>query len=636
MLENIRESSQGMTAKIILGLVILTFALAGLGSYTNSTDTSVAEVNGEKISQQDFNKAYQAQRNRMQQQFGEMFENLAADQTYMANFRNGIVDNLINERLVDQNSANLGIKVSDERIKDTIRKMPEFQIDGVFDNNRYLALINQAGFYQSSDFRDYLRLEMSRRQLTQALVASEFSLPYQNKIASELQNQTRDIKFALIGLPSFEKSIEVTEEEINNFYQENQARFMNQEKVKVNYIALNVDDIAKSIDVSDEDVKTYYEENINNFRKEEQRKISHILIEVNDDEDKAKAQAESILTDINSGKDFAELAKEFSADTFSGENGGDLDWLERGTMDEVFDEQAFTLKDIGSVSDVVKTEYGFHIIKLTDLKAQETKALDEVFDELKVSVSNQKAQEEFFVLQQEMARLSFEYPDSLDDAAEAVNAKVMTSNWLSRSGNTAPFDNKKAIEAAFSDLVLSENLNSDVIEVSDSSAIVMRLNKHQTANAKPLSEVTESIKTALVTKKAKAEAQNTVDDLLEKLKSGSDITQELKALNSNFEMKTAVTRTSTEFDRSIVDKAFTLPHPTEGSVSVGLSDLANGGFALVAVDAVNTSTIQADTNMEEQLVNQLAQSAYVSFVESLKAEASITKNSLVTSANQNF
>ena len=147
MLENIREGSQGITAKIILGLVILTFALAGLGSYSNSTDTSVADVNGEKITQQDFNKAYQAQRNRMQQQFGDMFESLAADQTYMANFRNGVVDNLINERLVDQNSSTLAIRVSDERIKETIRTMPEFQVDGVFDNNRYLALINQAGFY---------------------------------------------------------------------------------------------------------------------------------------------------------------------------------------------------------------------------------------------------------------------------------------------------------------------------------------------------------------------------------------------------------------------------------------------------------------------------------------------------------
>ncbi|WP_076418187.1 SurA N-terminal domain-containing protein [Colwellia sp. UCD-KL20] len=633
MLENIRESSQGMAAKIILGLVILTFALAGIGSYTNSTDTSVADVNGEKITQQDFNKAYQAQRNRMQQQFGDMFENLAADPTYMANFRNGIVDNLINERLVDQNSANLSIKVSDDRIKETIRTMPEFQIDGVFDNNRYLAMINQAGFYQSSDFRDYLRLEMSRRQLTQALVASEFSLPYQSSMAAKLQNQKRDIRFATIDLEQFKSAIAVTEEEIKNFYQENQARFMNQEKVKVNYIALNVADIAKDVMVSDDDVKAYYEENIKDFRQEEQRKISHILIEINDDEAKDKAEAESILAKINAGEDFAELAKKYSADTFSGENGGDLDWLERGSMDEVFDEQAFALNGVGDVSNVVKTEYGFHIIKLTDLKAEETQPLSDVFEELKVTVSNQKAQEEFFVLQQEMARVSFEFPDSLDDAAEAVKAKIMTSDWLSRAGNSAPFETPKAIDAAFSDLVLTENLNSDVIEVSDSMAIVMRLNEHQTANVKPLDEVTEAIKATLIAQKAKEEARSTVDALLAKLKSGTDISDKLVQYGTSFETKADLARFATDVERSIVDKAFTLAHPKEGSVSAGLSDLSNGGFALIEVQAVNTVEADLDANIQNQQVNQLAQSAYLSYVEALKANASITKNSLVTSVN---
>ncbi len=148
MLENIRESSQGIVAKVILGLIILTFALAGIGSYTNSVDTSVAEVNGEKISQDAFNKAYQAQRNRMASQFGEMFETLSADSNYMANFRNGVLDSLINERLIDQNTNKLAIRISDNRIKKTIREMTEFQVDGVFDNNRYLAIINQAVFLQ--------------------------------------------------------------------------------------------------------------------------------------------------------------------------------------------------------------------------------------------------------------------------------------------------------------------------------------------------------------------------------------------------------------------------------------------------------------------------------------------------------
>jgi len=633
MLENIREGSQGITAKIILGLVILTFALAGLGSYSNSTDTSVADVNGEKITQQDFNKAYQAQRNRMQQQFGDMFESLAADQTYMANFRNGVVDNLINERLVDQNSSTLAIRVSDERIKETIRTMPEFQVDGVFDNNRYLALINQAGFYQSSDFRDYLRQEMTRRQLTQALVVSEFGLPYQSEMIAKLQNQKRDIRFASIDLEQFKNSVEVSEEEIKNFYQENQARFMNQEKVKINYITLDVNDLAQNVVVSDEDISTYYKENIQDYRQEEQRKISHILIEFNDDEVKAKEQAIDILAKINSGEDFSTLAAEYSADTFSGENGGDLDWLERGSMDEVFDEQAFSLADIGNVTDVVKTEYGFHIIKLTDLKAEETKALSDVSDELKIKVSNEKAQEQFFELQQEMARLSFEFPDSLEDVAEAINATVITSDWLSRGGNSAPFNNSKAIDAVFSDLVLSEQLNSDVIEVSDSLAIVLRLNEHQTANAKPLAEVNDTIKSSLIADKAKVVAQSTVDDLLAELQSGTDISEKLIQHGSQFENKADIVRNSTDIERSIVAKAFTLPHAIEGSVSAGVADLSTGGFALVEVQAVNTTEAELDANVEDQQVNQLAQSAYLSYVEGLKANASITKNSFVSSQN---
>lgn len=633
MLENIRESSQGMTAKIILGLVILTFALAGLGSYTNSSDTSVADVNGEKITQQDFNKAYQAQRNRMQQQFGEMFDNLAANQTYMANFRNGVVDNLINERLVDQNSSNLAIRVSDERIKETIRTMPEFQVDGVFDNNRYLALINQAGFYQSSDFRDYLRQEMTRRQLTQALVVSEFGLPYQSKMVSTLQNQKRDIRFASISLEQFKSSIEVAEEEIKSFYQENQARFMNQEKVKVNYIVLDVEAIAKNVVVSNDDVTAYYKDNIQDYRQDEQRKISHILIEINGDEAKAKEQANTILDKINSGEDFAILAETHSADAFSGENGGDLDWLERGSMDEIFDEQAFALADVGSVSDVVKTEYGFHIIKLTNIKEEETKALADVFDELKVKVSNQKAQEQFFELQQEMARLSFEFPDSLEDAAEAVNAQVITSDWLSRGGNSAPFNNSKAIDAAFSDIVLSEQLNSDVIEVSDTLAIVLRLSEHQTVNAKPLVEVSDTIKSSLIADKAKIEAQSIVDALLVELQAGEDISEKLAQYDSQFDIKADIARYSTDVERSIAEKAFTLPHPVEGSVSAGVSDLSTGGFALIEVQAVTIVEAELDANTESQQVNQLAQSAYLSYVEGLKANASITKSSLVSSVN---
>lgn len=634
MLENIRESSQGLTAKIILGFIILTFAVAGIGSYSNSVDSSVADVNGEKISQDEFNKAYQAQRNRMAQQFGDMFETLSADPGYMSNFRNGVVDSLINQKLVDQNSETLAIRVADQRIKSTIRNMPEFQVDGVFDNNRYLAMINQAGFYQSSDFRDYLRTEMTRRQITQALVTSEFSLPYQESIFTALQNQQRDIRFATINAEQFKATIELTDEEVNDYYLANQSRFENQEQVKVNYITLDVSDIAKTIVLTDADVEAYYQNNINQYREEEQRRVAHILIEVGDDEADAKARAEALLVKINAGEDFATLAKENSADTFSGENGGDLDWIDAGVMDAAFDEAAFALIDVGSVSDVVKTEFGFHIIKLTDYKAEKVQSLDEVREELVAKAKKEKAQDKFFELQQEVARLSFEFPDSLDDAANAINATVKTSNWLTRGTNAAPFDVSNVVETAFSDIVVSEQLNSDIVVVSDNLAIVMRLNEYQEASVKALTEVSGQIKAILIAQKASEKAQAVADELLVAFKAGTDITEQLTKIGATMEVKSSVTRTGSGLDASLARETFKLPRPSEGVVSATTVNLSNGNLALLEVQAVKAGEAKTSPNLPEQLTQQLAQAAYLSYVESLKAGADIVRREVVAPTTQ--
>ncbi len=637
MLENIRESSQGLTAKIILGLIILTFAVAGIGSYTNSVDTSVATVNDEKISQQEFDKAYQTQRNRMAQQFGDMFDTLSNDSSYMANFRQSVLDNLINEKLIDQSAQSLSIRVSDERIKETIREMPEFQVDGAFDNNRYLAIINQAGFYQSSSFRDYLRVEMTRRQLSQALVATEFNLPYQETLQQNLQNQTRNIRFATVSAKQFETSIEISEEEIKAYYQTNQVRFENKEKVKVNFIRLSVDDIAKDIKVSDDDVTAYYQDNIASFTEAEQRRVSHILIEFTQDDSEseatAKTQAEAVLLRLSQGEDFAVLAKELSNDTFSGENGGDLDYIEPGVMEASFDEAAFALTSVGDITELVKTSFGYHVIKLTELKAEEIQSLADVKAELRTKVSSEKAQEKFYTQTQEMARISFEFPDSLEDAASEVNAKVETSSWLSHAGNAAPFDDAKVIEAAFSDLVLQDNMNSDVIEVSDTVALVLRLNTYQEAKVKPIVEVEAQIKTILVSQKATEKAQGTIDELLIQFKAGNDITEQLTKNGTSFTDKENVARYSADLDQSITREAFVLPHPVEGAISASTVALSNGDLALVEVQAVNASEATANPQLAQQQTSQLAQSAYKSYVDSLRIDAKITSKAVAAPAS---
>jgi peptidyl-prolyl cis-trans isomerase D len=633
MLENIRESSQGVTAKIILGLIILTFAVAGIGSYTNTVDTSVATVNGQKISQVAFNKAYQAQRNRMAQQFGEMFETLSNDENYMANFRQGVLDNLINEVLIDQNNHNLAIRVSDERLKDTIRNMAEFQVDGVFDNNRYLAMITQAGFFQSSDFRDYLRLEMTRRQLSQALLASEFNLPYQEMQQSNLENQTRNIRYAVVASEQFKASIEISDEELNDYYVANKMRFENKEQVKVDYITLNVNDIAKGIEVSDSDVETYYQMNLANYSQAEQRRVSHILFESGEDAGAAKAKADAVIQRINSGEDFATLAKSLSEDTYSGENGGDLDFLETGTMEEAFDNAAFALANVGDITDVVETSFGFHVIKLTDIKKAVTQPLADVKAELHEKISKEKAQDKFYELQQEMARVSFEYPDSLEDAANEVNVTIQTSDWLSKEGNVAPFDQSMVIDVAFSELVLQDNVNSDLIEVSDELALVLRLNTFKEASTKPLEEVKDEITTTLVGQKATEKAKNTIESLLVAFKAGDDISDKLASLNAVFVIKEQAGRSSADLDQSISREAFVLPHAIDGTVSASSVALSNGDLALVEVQSVTVNAAEVNPTLGRQQTSQLAQSAYMGYIASLKTDAEITRRTIAEPVN---
>lgn len=625
MLEDIREKSQGLTAKIILGLIILTFAVAGVGSYTNSVDTSVATVNGEAISQQAFNKAYQTQRSRMAQQFGEMFDTLSSDANYMANFRQGVLDNLINEKLIDQQSDALAIRVSDNRLKETIRTMPEFQVDGSFDNNRYLAIINQAGFFQSSDFRDYLRVEMTRRQLSQALVASEFSLPYQEKLQINLQNQIRDIRFATISTDQFKTDVEITEEDINNYYLANQSRFENKEQVKVDFISLNVAEIAEDIVVTDNDITDYYQQNLASFTQPVQRRISHILVELTDDKNAdAKAKAQGILDRLNQGEDFFLLAKELSDDTFSGENGGDLEWLEPGVMEESFDTAAIALNKIDEISSLVETSFGYHILKLTDYRPEVISTLDDVKIELKTKLSNDLAQDKFYALQQELARISFEFPDSLEDAALEVGATIQTSSWLLRNGNQAPFDQTKVVDAAFSEMVLQDNMNSDLLEVSDDIALVLRLNTYQEANVKPLKEVSDQINNILVNQKATDKAQQTADSLLTEFSMGKDITAQLSALNTNFIEQKQLGRYGSQVDQGISRAAFVLPHPLDGVVSASTVALSNGDLALVELTKVDVNEAEANANLAQQQTSQLAQSAYQSFVNSLKVDAEIS------------
>ncbi len=239
MLEKIRDGSQGMIAKVILGFVILTFALAGVGSYLgNTSEVPVATVNGDEITKVQFDTAYQNERARMQQQFGEMFGMLSADSNYMNNFRSSVLEKLIDEQLQRQLVTQLDLMVSDDVLRDTIRAMPEFQVDGVFNNDRYIALLRQNG-YEPNQFRDYLRAQMSANQLVVGLAGSEFATVSEMQLLSKLQQQSRDIQYAVLKAADFASAVQMNDQLLQDYYQSNINQFVSPETVSADYVAVN-------------------------------------------------------------------------------------------------------------------------------------------------------------------------------------------------------------------------------------------------------------------------------------------------------------------------------------------------------------------------------------------------------------
>ncbi|MBJ4025527.1 SurA N-terminal domain-containing protein, partial [Salmonella enterica subsp. enterica serovar Derby] len=323
MMDRLREGVNSIAVKIILGLIILSFVFAGVGSYlVNGSNNSAAKVGNTEIPRGEFEMADQNERNRMQAQLGDYFSQMLADPAYVESFRKSVLDRMINDVLLDQQAEALGLRISDTQGRSMILDMPQFQSNGQFDQEIYQASLRRAGFSPDS-FAEYMRRELVREQLLNALQNSEFILPGEVQAEGKLFTQTRDIRTIQIDLAEFAKNIELTDEEIQEYYKANPDNFTRPEQVKVSYIELSAEALKEQVNVSDAEVKKYYDEHLNKYSSEEQRRVAHILVE---GDDEAKAQA--ILDELNAGADFATLAQEKSDDFGSAENGGDLGWIE--------------------------------------------------------------------------------------------------------------------------------------------------------------------------------------------------------------------------------------------------------------------------------------------------------------------
>ncbi|MFT6988050.1 MAG: peptidyl-prolyl cis-trans isomerase D [Paraglaciecola sp.] len=621
MLERIREGSQGPWAMGILALVILSFVFAGVGSYINSSASgAAATVNGEEIGLNELERAYQNERARMESQFGEAFATLASDTGYLQNFRQGILDRLIGEKLLDQAAQELGLRVSDEQIKSAIVGMQEFQLNGKFDNDRYLAILRQAGF-QTNNFRDYMRVDMVRRQLSQSLMGTEFALTSEAKTAHLMQQQTRDIRYVNVPAAKFLEQVNISDDEILTYYQSNISQFDTEQKVSLSYVELKLEDLLPTIEVNEDELAEYYQQNNMDYRTEEERQTAHILFESAELDETIAAKADEVLAKIQAGEDFAELAKTFSSDTFSAENGGDLGWFDKDSMDPALKDAAFSLASKGDVSAVIKSEFGYHIIKLTDIKPEQVTAFETVKEEITNKVKTFKAEELFYEISERIKDVAFEVPDNLDEVQDIAGKTINTTALFSRANAPEVVSNPNVLASAFSFELIEDAVNSEVIELGSNHIMVVRVAEHEPERTKVIEEVKDQIQQTLSAQAAQQAARDWALEVKTAIDASEDVNAKLASIDLSFAEKQGVTRNDATLSQTIVNALFKL-----SAADTSVVDLITGDISLVQLTQVNTAleaNEQQLTSLQNRLASSKSQILYGVVIESLKAQADI-------------
>ncbi len=625
MLQNIREGIQGPWAIGIVALIVVSFVFTGVGSYISASNTSaVAVVNGEEISANSLEIAYQNERARLENQFGEAISSLFASETYVTQFRNDLLDRLISEQLVAQKATELGLRVSDEQIKEAILMMPEFQVAGAFDNSIYRNAISRAGF-TPTDFAEYMRGEMTRQQLVQAVNGTNFGLTFEVDSVLKLENQTRDAQTVQVDINKYKDSVTVTDEEIQAYYSENLSIFDTEEQVKLAYISLSISDLEQKVDVSEAEVRQYYDENINLYTTDEVKAVSHILLEVDEDADATSEEAQQVLSRLQNGEDFATLAEEVSDDLLSAEVGGDLGEVTALDYPGAFGDAVQSLNEVNAISDIVETEFGFHIIKLTSLTPSETTEFAEVQEQIEQDLRLNKATDEFFVLQQDMAQLAFEQPDSLEAVSEAINKPIIESGFF-EPGQLPPGLNYPQIgDIAFSSELIDSGLNSELLEISNDTVMVVRAAQYNPQRTRSLEEVSAQIQQRLKADKAQQEALAYAQTIQEIIYNNEDVSSKFADQGLNWSQHTELNRRTNELPLDMVNEIFKLS-PQSG-MNTSVVTLNNGNVGIVQLLGVNNveavdADAQADT-IKQRIAGLQSQQTYQNFVETLKANAEI-------------
>ncbi|MBI3903303.1 MAG: SurA N-terminal domain-containing protein [Nitrosomonadales bacterium] len=591
--------NQKRLIQIVLALIILPFAFWGVDSYRKSGGgESLATVNGEKISQQEFDNALRQQQDRMRQMMGDKFDQAMFDKPEI---KHSILDNLINQRLLVSQARAVGLTVSDEQLAQVIAGIDSFQKDGKFDKQRYEAALRNQGM-SPAVFEERIQQELGLRQLTDGYTRNGFASGTIADRLIRLNGQQRVISTVLLAPEAFVKQATVDEAAVKSYYEKHAEEFQTPEQARVEYVMLSAEALLPQITVDDAEVKNYYDEHQAEFGAAEQIHAAHILITVSAqapeaDKQSAKAKAEQVLQQVKQspGK-FAELARQYSQDPGSAANGGDLGLFGRGMMVKPFEDAAFKLKP-GEISGLVQSDFGYHIIKLLGTTPAKVQPLNEAKATISSKLKLQKASDRFAELAEKFSNTVYEQSDTLKSAAELVKLPVQQSVWLSKGQPGAAPWTDKALQAAFSNEVVKDKRNSPAIEVAPNTMLAVRMLEYKPAGARSWAEVSDAIRQKLLRQKALELAYKQGKEVVEQLRRGDKPKLEWKP-------QTITYAQAASLDSELVRQVFQAD-AAKLPVYAGMESAQNG-YMLIRVEAIKEAG-QADDVKRTRYVRQLRQ-----------------------------
>jgi len=513
--------------QIVLAVIFLPFAFFGVESYfqANELGAEVARVGDYKVTQQEFQNALRER----QEQMRRMLNNAPIDQAMLDSpeMRFAALDQIVRDRLLLSQAVRSGMKVSDAQLRDLIMSQQNLMQDGKFSNDLYEAFLRSQGLSPVA-FESRLRRDLVQQPLLDVFGASGFVPTTVVERIIRLSEQTREVSVVTIAPAAYIAQISIDDAAVKAYYDSNMREFQVPEQVRLEYVVLSLDNVSGQMDVKAEDVRKAYDENPSRFSSPEERDASHILIAVPTDATaEAKAAAAAKAADLAKQlqakpERFAELAREHSQDPGSAKSGGDLGFMERGATKKTFDDALFGMK-VGEIKGPVETEFGYHVIRLKAVRGGSVKPFEEVRAAIENDLKRGEAQKRFAVLAEQLSNLAYEQSDSLKPAADALKLTVQQSPWIARTPTPgSPLTSEKFLKAAFSEDVLKNSRNSEIVEVSQGTLMSARMLEHKPASTKPFDEVQGDIRKRLVETEARKRAVAQGRETLEKLRKGED------------------------------------------------------------------------------------------------------------------